>query len=765
MRRVLFVAEKNDVAKGISNILSKGQSNRRDGFSKYNKIYSFPMEFHGQQSVIATTSVSGHLMNMDFGPEMRDWQNVSIERLFDAPICSTVNAEMKDIERTLVQEARSASTLVLWTDCDREGENIGDEIRRACIKANPKIDVYRAKFSEVTAAAIYKALRELKRLDMNIVNAVYCRMELDLRIGSAFTRLQTLHLRRCFAALLGGQNKQVISYGSCQFPTLGFVVERYKTIENFIKEKFWKLSVEHVKDDSKTEFIWDRERLFDKTIVELLRDDCIFARTARVENIISRQKNKWRPAALDTVEFEKLAVRKLRLSAKVAMGIAEKLYSTGWISYPRTETNKFPPNINLANFVDMQKDNPMWGSFAQGIINAGGPTPRNGSKSDQAHPPIHPLKAATRDQLHGDEWRVYELVVRHFLACVSKDAHGLETRISLRIGGERFTTTGLQIEDLGYLVVYPYDKWTDKALPKYNYGETFENHKVLMSESQTQPPPLLTEADLIALMDKFGIGTDATHAEHIEKIKERQYVGVNPTGHFIPGYLGLSLVDGYDAMGFAMSKPQMRANLEQQLVLISQGARTKDEVLKEQLQRYRRIFIIAETKINNLSQAFSRYMNNNQNPRNPGGGGGNLPRGGHTGGTSTSSTTRGAGSSNFNRGTSRNGPDDVSNQSRKRQGDASDKENTVPHYEMVLDQPQQGRSTRGRGRGRGINRGGGSGTGTRATNSALPLCKCKIPSVEKTTTKEGVNKGRKFYTCSKEINAPDHCNFFLWQPR
>lgn len=78
-------------------------------------------------------------------------------------------------------------------------------------------------------------------------------------------------------------------------------------------------------------------------------------------------------------------------------------------------------------------------------------------------------------------------------------------------------------------------------------------------------------------MDKYGIGTDATHAEHIETIKTRQYATLNNDGRFVPGYIGLALVDGYDHMGYAMSKPHMRADLESQLKLICLGQRFASE--------------------------------------------------------------------------------------------------------------------------------------------------------------------------------------------
>ncbi|EYC15966.1 hypothetical protein Y032_0035g3067 [Ancylostoma ceylanicum] len=745
MRRVLCVAEKNDVAKGVAAILSKGQIARREGRSVYNKIYCLNTEILGQNASLAVTSVSGHLMEHCFGPDMKNWQSVPIGTLFEAPIYQVVPEGMKNIAKTLVEESASCDILVIWTDCDREGESIGAEIARVCRESNPRIDVYRAKFSEITPRAIEHAARHLTRLDQRIVDAVECRSELDLRIGAAFTRLQTLHLRQRFPHILNVDGKQVVSYGSCQFPTLGFVVERYKAIERFISETYWKLVIDHKRGDSKAEFVWDRVRLFDQDIVQILYEDCVEARCAKIESVSRRPKSKYRPQALDTVELEKLAVRKLKMSAKHAMDVAEKLYNKGYISYPRTETNKFPPDINLQSLVSKLTSSAQWGDFANEILEHG-PNPRNGNKSDEAHPPIHPLKHVSDGSLQGDDWRVYELVVRHFLACLSWDAKGQETRVGMRIGGETFHATGLCIQDLGYLRVYPYDRWSDKTLPSYIEGEELLDYQLRIADGQTQPPELLNEADLIALMDKYGIGTDATHAEHIEKIKTRQYVGVRDDGRFIPGYLGLALVDGYDAMGYAMSKPQLRANLELQLQSICAGQRTKQEVLEEQLGKYRRIFVQTEEKVNLLSEALTRYLNMNSNlnhfaaPANNGGGANGAVRGGRAAAA-----------------TSRRGRQAARNDS------AQDGDNGPP---AAAARPGRGRTTRGRAQGRRGDFRGARNTGparvAAGNDPADKQCICGIAAVQRTVQKEGPNKGKKFWCCSKAMGQPDKCNFFEW---
>lgn len=188
--------------------------------------------------------------------------------------------------------------------------------------------------------------------------------------------------------------------------------------------------------------------------------------------------------------------------------------------------------MNLTALVEMQTPHRDWGGFATRVLEWGA-NPRNGNKSDQAHPPIHPTKFT--DSLVGDEKLVYDLVTRHFLACVSKDAVGSETIVDAMIGDEDFHATGLIILERNYLDVYIYDRWSGKEIHNYEVGSSFVPTKLDIEKGQTSPPSLLTEADLIALMEKHGIGTDATHADHIQTVKDRGYIGVINNGQLVPG--------------------------------------------------------------------------------------------------------------------------------------------------------------------------------------------------------------------------------------
>lgn len=309
---------------------------------------------------------------------------------------------------------------------------------------------------------------------------------------------------------------------------------------------------------------------------------------------------------MDTVELEKTGSRKLKLSAKEIMTIAEKLYTQGFISYPRTETNMFSKDMNLRPLVEMQTAHPDWGEFANRVLEWG-TNPRNGNKSDQAHPPIHPTKFSSN--LGGNEKRVYELVVRHFLACVSRDAVGSETVVNATIGKEEFTATGLVILERNYLDVYIYDRWTGKEIHRYEVGNTFRPTQLCLHEGETNPPSMLTEADLIALMEKHGIGTDATHADHIATIKERGYIGVLDQGHLVPGILGMGLVEGYELMNLQLAQPRLRAGLEDDLKAICEGSKTPQAVLNEQIQKYKECYQIITREAPSLDRALGLRFN------------------------------------------------------------------------------------------------------------------------------------------------------------
>ena len=428
--RILSVAEKPSVAKELGRIIGKGQQSTRNGHSPYNKIFDIGQcEFkEGERSTMAVTSVTGHLMEIEFTEQHRGWNSCQPVELFTAPILKSVKGESgANIEKTLIEEARKATVLLLWLDCDLEGENIAFEVVDICKKANPRIDIYRARFSGLIERDILRTLRFPERPNKHMSDAVDARQEIDLRIGAAFTRFQTLRLQSKYDSL----KNQIISYGPCQFPTLGFVVERHLKIASFVPTDFWYINCEYECDDAESrngkmlcKFSWDRGRLYDRLSCTILFETCVECDgLATVTRCTSNPKSKSRPCPLNTIELQKRASQWLRMASERTMQIAEELYNRGILSYPRTETDFFKEGFDFKPLIQEQCNHSLWGPFAVALDQGMFAWPGNGGHDDQAHPPIHPLKCVELDQLQNDdEKKIYELVTRHFLACCGRDA-------------------------------------------------------------------------------------------------------------------------------------------------------------------------------------------------------------------------------------------------------------------------------------------------------------------------------------------------------
>ncbi|GKT80915.1 DNA topoisomerase [Colletotrichum tofieldiae] len=569
--KVLCVAEKPSISKAVAGHLAGRNPDVHNTRSQYIKNYGFDFDFGAPWGPcsVTMTAVLGHLTGLEFTDENKNWSHPPPESLFTAPVVTVVPQDKKTVAENIERQARYCQLLVIWTDCDREGEHIGKEIVNAAKKGNNRIAVKRATFSNIERAHILTAARRLTDLDQKQVDAVDARIELDLRIGYAFTRFLTISLR----PLGGPLQERTISYGSCQFPTLGFVVDRYFRVQNFVPEQFWSIKVMHSREGKKVNFNWSRNRLFDRMSVVILYERCIKAKKAKVTKVQEKPTRKWKPLPLTTVELQKAATRLLRMSGQQAMTVAEGLYNKGFISYPRTETDRFDKGMDLKALVRKQTPDNRWGEYAQGLLDGNFHQPREGKHDDKAHPPIHPVTYAAPTVLSADEKQLYEYVVRRFLACCSEDAKGLATDVEILYGEETFHARGLVVLERNYLDVFVYEKWNDSAqLPQFTPGETFQPTEAMMTDGKTSPPGGL-------------------------KV-------------FIPTQLGVALITGFDRMEFetSLGKPFLRKEMENKMKAICDGRMTKDAVLRESLGQYRQVFRDSQERLNVLKAACREYM-------------------------------------------------------------------------------------------------------------------------------------------------------------
>ncbi|EJD03211.1 prokaryotic type I DNA topoisomerase [Fomitiporia mediterranea MF3/22] len=827
--RVLCVAEKPSIARSITGILSGGQYNTRATRNKYIKNYDF--DYPQTRSTFTVTAVSGHLMEHDFDEAYRSWGSCDPFTLFEAPVIARIAGDNKTIEENLKKEARRADELMIWTDCDREGENIGAEVVRVCRKVNVGIRVTRARFSAIIPQQIHRAAQNPGLLDQAQADAVEARTILDLRLGAAFTRMQTLNLQRRFEQIK--DTGTPVSYGPCQFPTLGFVVSRYEQVQAFVPEAFWYIylslsrsgaSVEKGGkkkngEEETTEFSWRRVRLFDRLAAEAIYEYVVENPVARVTKKTCKPTKKWKPLPLTTIELQKAGSRLLRLAPKTVLDIAEKLYQRGLLSYPRTETDQYDPQFDFMSLIGKQTVDPTWGGFATQLQNGEFTSPRKGKNNDKAHPPIHPTNYA--GNLAGDEKRVYEFVTRRFLASCHKDAEGQETTVEVCCGGEYFSASGLIVLARNYLDVYVYDKWNGRYLPNFDEGEQFMPSICELREGETSSPTLLTEADLVGLMDKNGIGTDATIAQHIQMVTDRGYVIERMEGvvkYLVPSTLGIGLVEGYNEIGFerSLSKPQLRRDTERAMVQVCERTKSKHDMLEQSIEQYKEVFIRARREFDKIVTSVSRYLEGDGNRdnnaagaggNNPGGGGGGGAGGGGDGGGrggrggrgtrggrgGTGTTRRGGrGGGSSSRGDGADGgsgPKRARTTGRKKKATAS--EETV-ESDIDLDGPTQVahqpppppvpklrsrvilvRKSAENQAGPGPSSSSSFSTANQPSRNPAPFrsgsgpavevaqivqCQCGVQAGERTVVKEGPNKGRRFRKCGKG----DECGFFEW---
>ncbi|XP_047507915.1 DNA topoisomerase 3-beta-1 isoform X2 [Pieris napi] len=477
----------------------------------------------------------------------------------------------------------------------------------SCVAPFMKGDVYsplvtyRAKFSAITDKDIKAAMLNLVRPNENESRSVDARQELDLRIGCAFTRFQTKY----FQGRYGDLDSSLISYGPCQTPTLGFCVQRHDDIQTFKPESYWVLRVTaSTTEGRELPLEWKRVRVFEKDIANMFLASIKEIKEAVVVNIQAKEKIKARPVALNTVELMRVASSGLGIGPHNAMQVAERLYTQGYISYPRTETTSYPENFDLIGALRLQQNSNKWGADVRALIANGINKPKKG-KDVGDHPPITPMKLASDSELDGDMWRIYDYVTRHFIATLSRDCRFLSTVITFEVGTETFSYTGNTLVDPGYTEIMHWQAFgKDEFVPTLNVGEELRAHEHRLVECQTSPPDYLTEAELITLMEKHGIGTDASIPVHINNICQRNYVNVGSGRRLVPTSLGVVLVHGYQKIDPQLVLPTMRSAVEEQLNLIAVGRADFHAVLSHTTEIFRRKFQYFVRSMESMDQLF-----------------------------------------------------------------------------------------------------------------------------------------------------------------
>ena len=413
----LIISEKANAAKKISQFLAEGKV--KDG--KHRSVPHHTFQWKGEETV--SVGLKGHVLNPEYPEEYSNWQKVEPSELIDAEILKAVSE--KGVANAVQSLAKKADHVVVATDFDREGELIGVEALSLAFEANPKLldHVERSRFSALTKGEVDRAFNELVEVSRELAAAGEARQDIDLIWGATLTRWVSRATKRYGSSFL--------SVGRVQSPTLVLIAERERERRAFVSEPYWEIEanlrngggpflVRHARGRFKEEA--EARKAF-----ENLTD------SATVTEVSEKSATRPPPTPFNTTGFL-TAAASLGISPSRASRIAEDLYTDGYISYPRTDNTVYPRSLDLREILGLLKRVEGAGPHAEKLLKGDKLSPTRGKRETTDHPPIYPTGYASKKALRDDQWKIYQLVVRRFLATLSGPAKTLQDNPALRLG-------------------------------------------------------------------------------------------------------------------------------------------------------------------------------------------------------------------------------------------------------------------------------------------------------------------------------------------
>jgi len=552
----LVISEKSNAAARVATILSDGSAKRKSvhGVQVFN--------FERGEDEFYVVGLRGHIIELDYPPEYNEWNKVDPAELVRIPPAKRVTA--LNILHTLSELSQECDEVIIATDFDREGELIGLETVRHLDKM--PLNIRRAKFSALTKYEIEDAFKQLTEPDHRLAESAETRQIIDLAWGAVLTR---------FISLASSQmGKNFLSVGRVQSPTLTLIVDRHREIAEFVPEPYWTVSA---KLDKGQEFFGGhRANPFkDENLAEAARKkaDC---GTGKVVSMERKMKDEYPPAPFNTTSLLSEA-NKMGLSPSMAMKIAEDLYTSGYISYPRTDNTVYPRSLGLRNILEKLKRSDL-GKEAEEILAQEQIRPSRGRVETTDHPPIYPTEAATKKELKGAKWTLYELVTRRFLATLAPSARSESAQCVLDLNGEPFQADGYRILYPGWRKYYLYWRVTEVLLPELKAEDVVTVKEVGCERKETRPQARYSQGTLLQEMEKMGLGTKSTRHDIIQKLYDRKYVNGND---LIPTLSGMAVVTALEKHAKIVTESRMTAQLEKDMDEIANGGSTLIEVVKE----------------------------------------------------------------------------------------------------------------------------------------------------------------------------------------
>lgn len=514
-------------------------------------------------------SSKGHIR--DLATSGKYGLGIDIENDFK-PSYEIIKGKKKDV-KYLKDLIEKADHIYLATDPDREGETISWHLYDELKVPDEKYD--RIVFNEITKDVVLKALKNPRRIDMNLVHSGEARRFLDRIIG--------FRLSKVMQSKTSGK-----SAGRVQSVALKLIVDREREILAFIPKEYWTIEADFKDFKANLETYKEKDiEIPNEEEADKILDS--LTNTFTIKKVEEKEKKRSAKEVFKTSTLQQACSNKLGFAASKTMKIAQKLYEGielddgfhGLITYMRTDSVRLSDEFTSASFAYI---NSKFGKEYVGYVKKGKKT----ENVQDAHEGIRPTNInyepdKIKKYLAPDEYKLYRIIYYRALASLMADAKFNSTTVLLDNNDYGFKATGSVLTFDGYLKVYgDYEDQEDTILPDFkNYkAGIILSDTITKTQHFTKPPARFTESSLIKELESLGIGRPSTYATIISTIKDRGYVTLEDK-KFVPTEVGFETTDKLQEFFSSIVNVKYTANMEKDLDEIAEGNEDYKKMLKD----------------------------------------------------------------------------------------------------------------------------------------------------------------------------------------
>jgi DNA topoisomerase-1 len=558
----LIISEKPNAATRIANALAE---------SKVKKVGSrgaYWLEFERKGRKHICVPAVGHLFTLNsVKGNGWDYPDFKVEWV---PTYTNKGSEFtKKYFNNIQKVAKDAEDFIMATDFDTEGEVIGYNILRFICKQK---DAKRMKFSTLTKSDLEESYENvLPHVVIGQAEAGLTRHYLDFYWGINLTRALTLAMKEHLKGFT------VVSSGRVQSPTLRMLTKREREIRKFVPTPYWQLELNCLFDDQVLVANYEQDKIWEKQKAKGIYDKCK-GEDAKVKDLEKRKYRQNPPVPLDTTKLQSLAYSYFGHSPKQTMSIAEALYNAGLISYPRTSSQKLPEKIGYKKILSKLSKNSLYEKDCKKLLEEKNLKPREGKKKDPAHPAIYPTGEFS-GKLTSSQRKLYDLIVRRFLAVFGPSAVRESMKITLDVKGYNYLLTGKRTVEPGWIKFYgKYARFKEQLLPDLSRDQVVKVKELLMLDKETEPPKRYTPGSIVKEMERKGIGTKATRANILQTLYDRGYIrekSIQVTK------FGEKVVEVLEKNCPRIVSEKLTKKFEEEMEQVREGKKKRNEIIEE----------------------------------------------------------------------------------------------------------------------------------------------------------------------------------------